>query len=301
MKFLVTGGEGFIGAAVIIKLLQEYEKHTVISIDNNLTSDGSRRVVDCNVKYIIGDIADATVLQTELPDDDIDVVFHLAAQSRIQPSFVDPMTTLHNNVQGTSAICEWASQHNVKRFICSGSSSFHHLMTDDSPYAISKSISEQICRMYCKHFSLRVDIVRFYNVYGPGQITEGPFAAVIGKWIGLVENNKALTIVGDGEQRRDFTHIDDIVNGLINIVHYSIPQTSDHAWELGKGENYSMNEIFAMFLERFPNAKSVFVPEQSGNYRETLRVNDEALQKLQWKPKVHLKDYILNFRHGQAI
>lgn len=296
MKFLVTGGEGFVGSAVIAKLLQDEEKkHIIISIDNHLTSDGSRRFSQ-GVKYILGDVADAALLEMELPDDDIDVVFHFAAQSRIQPSFTDPVTTLHNNVQGTIAICEWARRRKVTRFIFSGSSSKHHLATHSSPYAVSKSIGEQICKMYQENFALRVDIIRFYNVYGQGQIMEGPFAAVIGKWINLLKNNKPLTIVGDGQQRRDFTHIDDIVTGLMKIVDCTTPQNPGDAWELGRGENYSMNEIFRMFQRRFPQATQVFVDNQPGNYRETLRENDNAIEKLKWQPMVRLEDYILKIQ-----
>lgn len=291
MKFLVTGGEGFIGTALIRKLLQEEEKHTVISVDNHLTSDGSRRVPDFRVRYIMADICDATILEECLPDD-IDVVFHLAAQSRIQPSFEDPVTTFHNNVEGTTVICDWARRHKVQRFIFSGSSSKHHLHTASSPYAVSKSIAEQICRMYQTNFFLRVDIVRFYNVYGEGQTVTGDYAAVIGKWIGLVADKKYIPIVGNGEQRRDFTHISDIVDGLIRII--SCTKEAKDAWELGTGENHSINEVFTMLLKRFPSAKSTFVPDQSGNYATTLRVNDESLHQLDWKPKKRLKDYFEN-------
>ena len=136
-----------------------------------------------------------------------------------------------------------------------------------------------------------IEIVRFYNVYGPGEIVDGDWAAVIGKWRSQVRDGKPITIVGDGEQRRDFTHIDDIVDGLWKIGIKDIKH--EDAWELGTGQNYSINDVYLMFKERF-GIDYVNIPDQSGNYRVTLRENDDSLNKLNWKPSDKLRDYILS-------
>jgi UDP-glucose 4-epimerase len=157
-----------------------------------------------------------------------------------------------------------------------------------SPYAMSKFLGEELCRLYKFSFHLDVDIVRFYNVYGPYEILEGDWAAVIGKWRFLIDQGLPITIVGDGNQRRDFTHIDDIVDGLIRI---STKKSNKFIWELGSGKNYSINDVFALFKNKF-DCNCEYIAEQKGNYRETLRVNNDAIDELGWIPKRSLEDYI---------
>ena len=113
---------------------------------------------------------------------------------------------------------------------------------------------------------------------------------MIGIWRRQVRDGEKITIVGDGEQRRDFTHVDDIVSALILVAE----GTSKHedAWELGTGLNYSINEVYALFKEKFPNIESIYLPDQPGNYRKTLRENDDMLDKFGWKPTDKLKEYI---------
>jgi UDP-glucose 4-epimerase len=143
--------------------------------------------------------------------------------------------------------------------------------------------------MYKKSYGMDTQIVRFYNVYGPGEIVDGDWAAVVGKWRRQVRDGESITIVGDGEQRRDFTHIDDIVDGLIKIM--NTEHSVEDAWELGTGENYSINELYEMFNDRF-GVDKVYIDDQIGNYRVTLRERDDALDVLGWSPTDKLKDYI---------
>jgi UDP-glucose 4-epimerase len=152
-----------------------------------------------------------------------------------------------------------------------------------------KKLGEDVCKLYRMIYGLNVEIARFYNVYGPGEITEGKWAAVIGKWRGQVQQNHPITIVGDGEQRRDFTHIDDIVDGLIKIGFGT--DTHEDAWELGTGFNYSLNEVAELFVEKF-SAVKVYMSQERGNYKETIRVNNDAIDKLGWTPTDKLKEYI---------
>ena len=159
-----------------------------------------------------------------------------------------------------------------------------------SPYAMTKYLGEELCKLYKMSFDLEVDIVRFYNVYGPYEILEGEWAAVIGKWRNQIRNGLPITIVGDGNQRRDFTHINDIVDGLVKI---SNKKSKKFIWELGSGKNYSINEVYEIFNKKF-NCRCTYIEDQKGNYRETLRENDDALNELGWNPTGSLEDYILN-------
>ena len=279
MKILVTGGAGFIGTNLIKKLVKEGNE--VVSLDNYDSGLKENHVDGC--KYLEGDIA-----TIEYINGDFDVCYHLAALSRIQPSFDDPTETFRVNVEGTRAVAEWA-RHNKIKVVYAGSSSRWH-DPYQSPYACFKHMGEEIFKLYKKVYDLDAEICRFYNVYGPDEIIEGDWAAVIGIWRRQVRDGQKITIVGDDEQRRDFTHVDDIVSALILVAEGTIKH--DDAWELGTGLNYSINEVYGFFKEKFPNIESVYLPDQPGNYRKTLRENDDMLEKFGWKPKDKLKDYI---------
>ena len=203
------------------------------------------------------------------------------------------MGSVYNRIGSKVTIIEYADKIGAK-LIYSGSSSKHH-NPELSPYAMSKHMGEEWCKMYKRVFNLNCEIVRFYNVYGPGELVDSHMAAVIGIFRKQVLDNKPITIYGDGEQRRDFTHIDDIVDGLIRIAESD--ERNDDAWELGTGANYSINEVYEMFNERYLGKLSkVNLPDVGGNYRKTLRVNDEAINRLGWKPSDKLKQYILNLK-----
>jgi len=278
MKILVTGGAGFIGQALIKELVN---KHEVVSLDNY--SIGSKVNHISGADYLEGDINKIS----ELIENDFDICFHLAALSRIQPSFQDPHKTFINNTFGVQNVLEWCKKNNTK-CVYSGSSSRHH-NPHISPYALYKFIGEEICKMYKEVYKMKVEIVRFYNVYGPGEILDGQWAAVIGLWRNQITNGEPITIVGDGSQRRDFTHIDDIIDGLIKIGFSNV--THNDAWELGSGSNHSILEVANFFKSRF-NCEFKYIDNQKGNYNETLRENDDALKKINWKPKGDLKKYI---------
>ncbi len=277
-NILVTGGAGFIGTNLIKTLIKD--NYYITSIDNYST--GSKENEIEGVKYIDSDIELIDQLESKF-----DLCFHLAAQSRVQPSFEDPQESTRVNVNGTMKVMEWAKKQSVK-VIYAGSSSKHH-DPSDSPYAMTKYLGEEICKLYKKSLKVNVEIARFYNVYGPNEPLDEKFGNVIGIWREKVRLNKPLTIVGDGNQKRDFTHVDDIIDGILKIA-FSDKNHID-AWELGSGVSYSIKELFNMFKERF-NVTSVYVDDQPGNYRKTLRVNDDIIKELNWNPQDRLKDYI---------
>jgi len=279
MKILVTGGAGFIGTNLIKRLLSE--GHDVHSIDNYDSGLVENEQEGCN--YITGDIEQIEYWK----GDSFELCYHLAALSRIQPSFDNPTETFRVNTRGSEAVAEWAKHNKVKVVYAGSSSKWHD--PSQSPYAMYKYLGEEVFKLYRKSFDLDVEICRFYNVYGPNEIVDGDWAAVIGIWRNQVNKNLPITIVGDGEQRRDFTHVIDIVDALYKVG--ISDKKHEDAWELGTGTNYSVNEVYEMFKEKF-GSESKYIPEQKGNYRVTLRENNDTSERLDWSPKDRLKDYI---------
>tara|TARA_A200000159_G_C7334649_1_gene344546 strand:- start:1526 stop:2380 length:855 start_codon:yes stop_codon:yes gene_type:complete len=277
-KILVTGGAGFIGVNLIKRLKEE--GHRVVSLDNYDSGLEANHIE--GVKYINADIETIEYLKG-----DYDLVYHLAALSRIQPSFEDPTETYRVNVTGTRAVADWARVNNIKVVYAGSSSRWHDPY--QSPYACFKHMGEEIFKLYRKVYDLDAEICRFYNVYGPNEIVDGDWAAVIGIWRKQVRDGEQITIVGDGEQRRDFTHVVDICDALYKVGVGN--EKHEDAWELGTGVNYSINEVYEMFKEKF-GSECVYIPDQPGNYRKTLRENNDTLERLDWKPEDRLKEYI---------
>ena len=275
-RVLVTGGAGFVGYALSKALLK---KNYDIDVIDNLFI-GKEAKVHPFVNFLGGDVRGIDNIKNK----DYDYIFHLAALSRIQPSFKRPELTYSVNVNGTRRVVEYAYKNNCK-LIYAGSSSRHHNPML-SPYAMSKHMGEEWIKMYKNVYGLNAEIVRFYNVYGEGELVDSHMAAVIGLWRAAVKNGTPIKIHGDGKQRRDFTHIDDIVDGLIRIAESD--EKHEDAWELGTGKNYSLNEVAGMFAPH----PIQYVDDVKGNYRETLRINNDAIERLGWQPTDKLKSYI---------
>ena len=281
MKILVTGGAGFIGTNLVKHL--KFDGHSVCVLDNYSTGTKQNHIE--GVKYINGDIEMIEYLNT-----DFDLIYHLAAQSRVQPSFDDPTQTFRVNVKGTESVMEFARAKNIK-VVYAGSSSKHHDPTD-SPYAQYKFLGEEVCKLYKKTYDVNVEICRFYNAYGTYEPLDLENGNVIGIWREQIKLQRPITIVGDGEQKRDFIHVDDIVDGLVKVG--LSDESHEDGWELGLGKNYSINELAGFFKENHPNLQTVYLPDQKGNYRETLNENTDAKDRLDWYPQDRLKDYILS-------
>ena len=276
MKILVTGGAGFIGTNLIKRLLDD--NHEVVSVDNYSTGKKSNELEGCI--YYDSDICDWD--DTWFLDDGYDIVFHLAAVARIQPSFKNPELYIDTNFNGTSKIVQYCIENDIP-LIYAGSSS-HHSGKFKNPYTFSKDLGEDVIKLYQEHFGLKASIARFYNVYGPHQLTEGGYTTLIGRWLNELKNDKQSVIYGDGFKRRDFTHVDDIIDGLIGIMQQ---QSYGHIFELGRGKNYSINEVAVMF-NIIPN----YLEDKLGEAQETLSDSSLAHNLLAWDPKLELKDYI---------
>ncbi len=283
MKALVTGGVGFVGTNLIKRLLKD--GHEVVSIDNYSTGYKENEQDGCeyhdfNLQYIYD--FDSFVKKP-------DVVFHLAALARIQPSIKDPTTAIQNNFDSTLNILEWARKDNVP-VVFAGSSSFHHGLWG-SPYAWSKHAGEQLCKLYSNVYDLSTIICRFYNVYGPHQLEEGTYATVLGIFEKQYREGKPLTVTGDGQQRRDFTHIEDIVDGLIKCMeamHGAVDMRyAGEIFELGRGVNFSIKEIAEMF-----GTEIEYIPKRPGEYDVTLCDYSKANKTLDYNPVKNIDEYI---------
>jgi len=278
MNILVTGGAGFVGTNLIKELLKQ--GHTVVSIDNYSTGLKSNHQQGCvYYEYDIRTINDYHAFGK------FDVVYHLAAIARIQPSFDNPEEYFTTNAAATMKLAKWCSADNIP-IVYAGSSS-HHSGKFKNPYTFSKDIGEEIIRLFQIHYGLQASIARFYNVYGPYQLTEGNYCTLIGIWERCIQDGRPLTIYGDGTKRRDFTHVEDIVNGLISI---NTKKAWGHIFELGRGKNHSVLEIAHMFQ----NATIAFGLDRPGEAQETLCVDTTARDVLDWYPIRDIQDYIHN-------
>ena len=276
MRALVTGGAGFVGANLIRRLLDD--GYSVDSYDNYVTGKKENEQRGCT--YYNVDIAkDKFKTQAKY-----DVIFHMAALARIQPSITNPVNCLNNNFDGTLNILEYARQNNIE-VIYAGSSS-KHVGLYGSPYAWSKYGGEELCKLYSAVYGLNTTICRFYNVYGKYQIKEGAYATVLGIFENQYLNRESLTITSDGEQRRDFTHVDDIVDALIKCVGKDFRAEE---FEFGSGINYSINELAKMFGDTYPTK---YLPKRPGEYDVTLCVDRKANEMLDWEVKNNIETYV---------
>ena len=296
MRVLVTGGAGFVGTNLIKRLLSD--GHEVISVDNYSTGKYENHQKGCD--YYRRDLSNShwwslvdeclCEVTCECNIKPVDIIYHLAARARIVPSFEDPISTFKSNALATQNVLEWARKHNTP-VIYAGTSSIHGDKYSN-PYTFTKHQGEELINLYGKTFNLPTAICRFYNVYGPHQLTEGDYCCVLGIFERQFKRGEPLTITGDGEQRRDFTHVEDIADGLYRIA--LSKHKHEDAWELGTGKNHSINELYSFFKERYPEAESKYIDDLPGNYRFTLRQNDDTLEKLNWNPTDRLKEYITN-------
>lgn len=278
MKVLVTGGAGFVGTNLIKQLLKE--GHQVISVDNYHT--GLKSNHQPGAQYVEFDIRNIDDYSSW---GEIDIVYHLAAIARIQPSFKEPYDYFTTNANATFKIAKYCSEKNIP-LVFAGSSS-HWSGKFKNPYTFSKDVSEEIIQLFQKHYGLKASIARFYNVYGPHHLKEGGYCTVIGKWEKCIEEQKPLTIYGNGSKRRDFTHIDDIVSALILI---NEKQAWGHMFELGRGKNYSIKEIASMF-----QTDIIYEDDKPGEADITLCTDTVAKEVLGWEAKLDISDYINNY------
>jgi UDP-glucose 4-epimerase len=292
MKCLVTGGAGFIGTNLIKRLVSD--GHKVVSLDNYSTGKKENEVDGC--QYFEVDLSE--VKYYSFFQDKPSVIFHLAALSRIQPSFDNPEQTFKSNVYSTVNIMEDARRNQIP-VVYAGTSSVHGDKYIN-PYTFTKWQAEEIVKMYSELFDIPSCICRFYNVYGPGQTTEGAYCNVLGVFEKQYREGKPLTITSDGEQRRDFVHVEDIVDGMVKCMEamHGVVDMRFSGWvfELGTGKNYSINEIAKAFSIITPMGggeyPTKYIDAEPGEMKETLCTDGTANEILGWNPKGDIIEYI---------
>jgi UDP-glucose 4-epimerase len=291
---LVTGGAGFIGSNLVNKLLEL--NHNVVVIDNESS--------DAHNQFYWNDKADNYKLdirdykRTKNIYNNVDYVFHIAAEARIQPSIINPIDTVSVNSVGTATVLQCSKEMGVKRVIYSSTSSAYgrnsvpniETQVDDclNPYSVSKVSGEKLCKMYYELYNLETIILRYFNVYGNNEPIKGDYAPVIGLFLRQKNNKENLTIVGNGNQKRDFTNVDDVVNANM-LSAFSLIDSKNFGtiFNVGSGKNKSIKEIADLISDN-----QTFIPKRLGEAQETLANINKISSVLDWSPSIDIEDYI---------
>ena len=280
---IVTGGAGFIGSN-LIKFLVKKTKAKIISIDNYSTGTKKNHLNDKNVKYIKSDnINISKILKSSKKK--IKVIFHFGEFSRIYQSFLNPKECLNSNINNSFEVINFAKENKIKIIYSATSSAFGNNGKDEnlSPYAWAKSKNIELIKNYSKWFGLKYELLYFYNVYGSGQILSGPMSAVIGIFETQFKKKIPLTVVKPGTQKRDFTHIDDIINGC----YLAFIKGKQKEYMLGTKKQYTILQIAKMF-----KTKIKLLPQRDGDRSASKIPHNNAFNYLGYKTKINIKDYI---------
>lgn len=276
-KILVTGGAGFIGSH-LCERLAENDNYSIYSLDNYFTGSRSNHVE--NVAYITGDIVDIAKLVHFTPD----IVYHLGEYSRVEQSFDDIATVWRSNKEGIFAVLEFVRKAKCKIVYAGSSTKFGDggLGRDASPYAWTKASNTELVVNYGEWFNVPFAISYFYNVYGGREIATGKYATLIGLFTEKMKVGEPLSIVSPGTQMRNFTHIDDIVDGLVLVGEFG----NGDEFGIGHEEQYSIREVAELF-----GGEVEMLPERKGN-RMTASISTDKLRALGWSPNHTLRNYI---------
>jgi len=276
-KILVTGGSGFIGSHLCEKLVKD-KKNIVYSLDNYFT--GSQKNHIDGVIYIKGSTTDIDRLIDFIPD----IIYHLGEYSRVEQSFDDIEKVWSFNKNGTFAVLEFVKKTGTKIVYAGSSTKFGDggLGRDQSPYAWSKATNTELVKNYGNWFNISYAIVYFYNVYGEREISKGKYATFIGILTEKMKENKTVDIVSPGTQKRNFTHVYDIIDGLILVGNDGYGDD----FGIGSSEAYTVLEVANMF-----DLKINMVPARKGNRMLSDLITDK-IRCLGWKPQYKLKDYV---------
>ena len=293
MKFLITGGAGFIGTNLVIQLLKE--GHQVRVIDNYSGGKIANRF-QAGAEYIEGDIRSKDDLNLAMAE--VDGVFHLAALPRVIYSIEYPEETHDVNVNGTLNVLMRARDNGVKRVVFSSSSSAYgdqevYPLKEDgvvkkplAPYALHKYIGEHYCRLFSSLYGLETVSLVYFNVYGPFCDPNGAYALVIGKFLQQKANCEPLTIRGNGEMYRDYTHVSDVVRANILAMSKNTVGNGETI-NIGNNKPYSVNQLADLI-----GGPVITVPELQGEMRYTAADNTKAKKLLDWEPSVKLEEGI---------
>jgi len=290
---IVTGGAGFIGSHIVEKLKQL--DHMVVVVDNEYSDNDNfhwrKDTLNVNI-----DITDYKGLKKAFTG--ADYIFHCAAEARIGPAIKNPLNALHINTMGTCNVLQCAREVKAKKVLYSSTSSGYGLneapnietQPDDclNPYSVSKIAGEKLCKMYTDLYGLNTIIFRYFNVFGERAPRKGQYAPVTGIFLRQKAAGEALTIVGDGEQRRDYIYVKDVANANVMAA---ISNPDDDAYgqvyNVGSGKNYSVNDIAS-----FISDDTINIPPRIGEARNSLANIDKIQKTFAWRPEVDVEEWI---------
>ena len=307
-NIIVTGGCGFIGSTLVDKLVSK--NYNVRVIDNLSAESNSQFYKNPSAEYYEIGIEEKEKLQESGVFEGVDALFHLAAESRIQPTLENPSKACFTNFYGTPVVLELCKEYGVKKVMYSGTSSAYGLKNSNNirkalglkydsslkedmprdclnPYSVSKTAAEDLCKMYYNLWGLKTVIFRYFNVYGERQPLKGQYAPVIGIFLRQRANNEPMTIVGDGLQTRDFTHVKDIVQANVLAALSDNEQIYGEIFNVGSGRNHSVLDIAKLM-----GGEYVHIPARKGESRETLANIDKISEMLGYEPSVKLEEWI---------
>ena len=283
---VVTGGAGFIGSN-LIKYLLKKTNLKIISIDNYSTGKTKNHIDHKNVMYIKGENINISKILIKFKKK-IKVIFHFGEFSRIFQSFKRPNECLNSNINNSFEVINFASENKIQIIYSATSSALGNNGKDQnqSPYAWTKTKNIELIKNYSEWFNLKYELVFFYNVYGPKQITDGPMSALIGIFESQYKKKIPLTVVKPGLQRRDFTHVDDIVHGC----YLAWTKGKQNEYMLCTNKTYSILEIAKMFGSKFK-----FLKSRPGDRFGSVKSNNNAKKILGYTAKKDIKSYIKDF------
>ena len=294
MISLVTGGAGFIGSNLVDYLLSK--GHQVVCIDNESAECNDKFYWNDKAWNINADITDYKVMRNAFTN--VDYVFHLAAEARLQPAIKNPIEAVYKNCVGTTTVLQCAREAGVKRVVYSSTSSGYgnnsspniETQPDDclNPYSASKVAAEKFCKMYSDLYGLETVVLRYFNVFGERSPTRGQYAPVIGIFQRQKDAGEPLTIVGDGTQRRDFIYVGDVARA--NELAALMPGVKDHlgqVFNVGSGVNYSVQEIADAISDN-----QTYIPKRDGEMETTWSNIDKVNKVIGWRPEVDVLEWI---------
>ena len=299
MRAIVTGGAGFIGSHIVDRLVKDGYEVFVIDDESAITHDGF--YYNEKATYCTDSVQNYYDIKDHFKG--ADVVFHLAAESRIQPCIKNPITAYMTNTVGTCSVLQAAKDAGVKRVVYSSTSAAYGLanqpplketMNTDclNAYSTSKVAGEEACKMFYRLYGLETVILRYFNVYGERQPTEGQYAPVIGLFQKQLEEGLPLTVIGDGLQTRDFTNVKDVVQANILASTTKNNKAFGEVFNIGTGQNYSILDLVGMIDGPIEESGYINLPERLGEARNSKADNSKAAEILGWQPNTNLEDWI---------
>jgi nucleoside-diphosphate-sugar epimerase len=296
-RFLLTGGAGFIGSHIVKRLVGE---GAVVRVVDNLSTGQVARLGDlrCSIEYVEADLADNLVSDEVVKD--VDYVLHQAAIPSVQRSVRDPVGTNRANVTATLNLLESCRKTGIRRFVYAASSSAYgdtevlpksEEMAPNplSPYALQKLAGEHYCKLYYSLYGLETVCLRYFNVFGPGQDPHSEYSAVIPKFISKLLINELITVYGDGEQSRDFTYVENVVDA--NLLALQATKACGKVLNVGCGERITLNTLIQLLEEIVGvEAKLSYSASKPGDVRHSLADINLARRLLGYEPKVMVKE-----------